>query len=113
LIPLTIYQEDKTTPIAGNFYIWEFGEQKNAFLPEQSPKIRPSGFSANIEKDKWKVHPDVGDGDIALSAAAAGSPDVWCDPRLMWSLFFSDALVTALSKAKVKTNFHLHRCRLI
>ena len=113
LIPLTIYQEDKATPVAGSFYIWEFGERKNNFLPEQSPKIRPSGFGANIEKDKWNVHPDVADGDIALSAASAGPPDVWCDPRLMYSLFFSDALVVALREAKIKADFHLCRCRLV
>jgi hypothetical protein len=34
LIPLPIYQEDKVMPVAGEFYTWIFGAQKNAFLPE-------------------------------------------------------------------------------
>jgi hypothetical protein len=113
LIPLTIYQDDKATPIAGNFHIWEFCEQKSGFLPEESPKIRPAGIGATKEKDRWIVHPDVADDDIALAAAAAGPPDVWCDPRLMWSLFLSDALVVALREAKIKSDFSLCRCRLI
>ncbi len=113
LISIPIYEEDKATPIAGEFFIWNFAEQKLAFLPEQSPKIRPAGIGASIEKNKWKVHPDVQDGDIALLVAAAGPPDVWCDPRLPLSLFFSHALVAALREAKIEFDFRVCRCRLV
>jgi hypothetical protein len=113
LIPLPIYQDDKVTPVPGEFYIWNLGVQKNAFLPERSPKIRPSGIGQSTMSGHWEVDPNVEDGDIALSAASAGPPDVWCDPRLLWSLFFSDALAAALRSAEIKTDFHLRRCRLI
>lgn len=113
LIPFLIYQDDKVTPVTGEFFIWSLGAQKNAFLPEQSLKIRSSGIGQSAMSGQWTVDPNVEDGDIALSAASAGPPDVWCDPRLLWSLFFSDALVTALREAKVNTDFHLHRCRLV
>jgi hypothetical protein len=114
LIPFPIYQEDKVTLVAGEFYIWKFGAQRGAFLPEQSPKIKPFGFGLNIAKDQWQVRSDVEDGDIALAAASAtGPPDVWCDPKLSLSLFFSDALVEALRAAKVDTDFHLRRCRIV
>jgi hypothetical protein len=56
----------------------------------------------------------VEDGDIALSAASAsGPPDVWSDPKLDSSLFFSDALVATLRAAKIETDLHLRRCRLV
>jgi hypothetical protein len=83
-------------------------------LPEQSSKIRPFGVGLNIEEGRWDVKSDVEDGDIALSAASAsGPPDVWSDPKLDSSLFFSDALVAALRAAKIETDFHLRRCRLV
>jgi hypothetical protein len=101
------------TRLAENFYLWIFGAQKNAVLPEQSRNIKPFGIGVNVMAGLWNVRPDVKDDDIALSAAAAGGPpDVWCDPKLDASLFFSGALVAALHAAKVKTDFHLCRCRL-
>jgi hypothetical protein len=114
LISFPIYREDKVTPVPGEFYFWKLGAQKKAFLPEQSPKIKPFGVGLNVEKDRWDVKSDVEDGDVALSAeSVSGPPDVWSDPRLDSSLFFSDALVTALRAAKIKTDFHLRRCRLV
>jgi len=113
LIPITIFHDDKATPVAGQFFFWTFG-QKNAFLPQESPKISPAGFGMMVEKDRWRVGSEVEDDDVVLSAEkSCGPPDVWCDPRLMWSLFLSDAFVAALRAAQVKTNFHLHRCRLV
>jgi hypothetical protein len=113
LVPFPIYQEDKVTPVAGDFYIWSFGAQKRAFLPESSPKIRPAGLGGR-STSQWKVGFNVEDGDIALSAEIASAPpDVWCDPQLLWSLFFSDALVAAFLAAKIKTDFCLRRCKLV
>jgi hypothetical protein len=114
LIPFPMYREDKVTPVAGEFCFWKFGAQKDAALPEQSQKIRPFGGGVNISKDRWEVQSDVQDGDVALSAASAsGPPDVWSDPKLDASLFFSDALVAALRAAKIAADFHLRRCRLV
>ncbi len=114
LIPFPIYQEDKTTPIAGDFHIWKLGAQKDGFRPDQNPKIRPFGTGLNIVENLWDPPPDVEDDDIAVSAAAvAGPPDVWCEPRLHQSLFFSDPLHAAISAAKIKTDFQFRRCRQI
>jgi len=114
LAPFPIYREDKVTPVAGKFYLWKLGAQKNAFVPEQSQKISPFGGGLNVSKDRWALQSDVEDDDIALSAASAsGPPDVWSDPKLDSSLFFSDALVAALRAAKIETDFHLRRCRLV
>ncbi len=113
LIPFPIYQDDKVTPVTGEFFVWSLGAHKNAFLLEQSPKIRTAGIGRSTMSGQWTVDPNVEDGDIALSSASAGPPDVWCDPRLLWSLFLADALVAALRAAKVKTDFRLRRCRLV
>lgn len=113
LVPLPFYQEDKVTRLPEDFYLWTFAAQKNAVLPEQSRNIKPFGIGVNIVEGLWSVRPDVEDDDIALSASvAARPPDVWCDTKLDASLFFSGALVAALRAAKIKTNFHLCRCRL-
>ena len=113
LIPFPIYQEDRTTPVDGDFYIWKLGAQKDGFLPDQSPRIRPFGIGRNVVKNVWDPPPDVEDEDITLSAAVAGSPDVWCDPKLRESLFFSDSLYAAIGAAKTKNVFEFHRCRLV
>jgi hypothetical protein len=114
LIPLPIYQEDRVTPMDSEWFIWDFGEQKSALLPEQSRQIRPDGIGLNVVKNRWVVWPDLADDDVALlKEAASAPPDVWCDPRLRGSLFFSGALVEALGVAKIKIDFSLRRCRLI
>jgi hypothetical protein len=114
LIPIPIYQEDKLTPVIGEFFIWVFSDQKQTFLPEQSRGVRPDGIGLNIVRDRWKVRPDVEDDDIALSAeAVSGPPNVWCDRKLAWSLFFSDALVGAMRAAGIKIDLSLTRCRLV
>jgi hypothetical protein len=114
LVPFPIYREDKMTRVDGDFYIWKLGAQKDGFLPDQSPKIRRFGTGLNIVENLWDPWPDIEDDDIAVSAAAvAGPPDVWCDPKLHKSLFFSNALHAAISAAKIKTDFQFRRCRLV
>jgi hypothetical protein len=114
LIPFTIYREDKTSQFPGDFHIWKLGAQKDGFLPDQSRKIWPFGVGLNIVKGLWDPSADVEDDDLAVSTAAvAGPPDVWCDPKAHKSLFFSDPLRAAISTAKIKTNFKFRRCRLV
>ena len=114
LIPLPVYAEDKKTPTGGECFLWQFGAKKSAFLAKKSHNIRPRGYGSNISYDRWDAKSTVRDGDIALSAAVAlPPPDVWCDPQLPDSLFFSDALASALLAGKFNVDFMLTRCRLI
>lgn len=79
-------------------------ERKSCFVPEAS---------INVEQpEKWDGSPPdpdtkwegVYDTDTpALHAAAAKGVDMWCDPDLQYSFFFSDRLKRALDDAQIKS----------
>ena len=107
-------QEDKTTRVAGDFHIWKLGARKDGFRPDRSPRIGPRGFGRHKSEDQWDAWRNAEDDDIAVAAAAvAGPPDVWCDPKLHLSLFFSDPLHAAIGAAAIGTAFEFRRCRLV
>ncbi len=113
LIPFPIYRADKQTLVPGEFFIWQFGGQRDCVVVDESPALRPFGVGMNIVKDWWKLKTPVQDNGVAVSATAcAGPPDFWCDPKLADAVFFSGRLVEAMRRAKLKI-FNVHRCRLI
>lgn len=75
-------------PIPGPWFIINDTETKDALVPKRS-KLKPLhvGYRAI--------------GGIAVSGAAVHGVDVWRDPELFESVFFSDALVTAFKKEKI------------
>lgn len=114
LLQIPIYQADRTSRLDEDFFIWKLGATKKAVQPDQCVNIESIGGTGPNGESRWQATSDVKDDDIVLSASAAcAAPDVWCDPQLMWSMFFSDALVAAFRESKINANFHLNRCRLI
>ncbi len=113
LIPLTIYQENLTTPEPGEFFIVNFAVRKDSLVAEHSTMIDRHYVERATGRQIWTVDPGVKDGDIALTPAALDGEDLWNEERIRSRLFMSDALVTAIRKAGVTTDFRLARCRIV
>ncbi|TDP43512.1 imm11 family protein [Zavarzinia compransoris] len=106
---IKIFQHDNITPVDGNYYCINFGDRKETFLPEASPRAR----KIYPDKDIWTLNSAPKDDDIALAGAALDGADLWIEePRFTRAFFLSDGLVTALRKAKLTRHFGLYRCRI-
>jgi hypothetical protein len=108
-----IYQSDRTTRIAGDYFCWVFGNQKTAFLPQESPDKQPFGVKVDGEYVRWNMPVLLRDDQLAVSGAALDGPDVWVDPLLFRSVFLSSALGDALNAAGLGKAFRLFRSRVI
>ena len=104
-----VYQKDRATRVAGEFFCWIFGNSKSAFAPEQTPRKRPFGVAGL----SWKMPLMLVDGEIAVDSRALAGADVWVDPQLFQSLFLSGSLGDALSTAGLGEAFRLRRCTLV
>jgi len=112
LIPYPIYQEDQITELEGQFFLLNFGAQKQCFLPNESRKVEPFFTLERHGFEVWNAF-DLEDGDIAVSPAALGGADLWFEPRVRNKIFFSGALVDAIKTARVKVDLSLTQCRVI
>ena len=111
LHPVTegVYQSDNTTRIDGNYFVWIFGNNKDAFLPDDTPKKRPWGVSGQ----NWKFPFVLKDDDVAVSREALAGPDVWLDVHLIPSIFVSEGLGDAMVAAHLRNAFRLFKCRVL
>lgn len=96
----------KSGGLFGPTYILVPGNQKAAFVPEESKNVKepfPERYSfATVPKDD----------DIAMSSAALEGPDVWCQ-RGVPGLYLSKALGDDLKASGVSRHFHLKRVRIV
>lgn len=107
LYPVEVLKNDRQTPVGGEWFCINFGNVKQALIPEASPKIKP--FPVN----RW-APPFVNEDDgITVSQTALSGTDIWVDPLLVQSFFLSDPLAKALKKDKVDKGFFLKKCRVI
>lgn len=106
LYPVKLFQHDRTTPVEGEYFCLNFGAQKTAVLTEQSPRID----KPYENYDSWQPPGAMQDKDIAVSASALHSPDIWMDPQMRRAFFVSDPLAQALRAAKVSRPFKLRKC---
>ena len=106
--PTKLFQEDRTTEIAGDFHCLNFGNIKEAFLPEHSPRASKSRLSSKMQPPAV-----IKDGDIAVSRIALEGPDIWIDPTLKHSFFMSDRLWQVLVAANVHKPLKAARCKVI
>lgn len=106
LVPVRLFQHDRTTPVEGEYFGLNFGAIERAFVPEHS--------KANYSKisNTWTFLPKPADDDFAVAPAALEGADLWTDPTLLMGFFVSDRLAEALKAAKVSRNFRLKRCRV-
>ncbi len=82
---------------------------KHAFSPDDTPKKRAYGVSA----DRWNLPFVVADDDIAVTSVALAGPDIWFDGGLMRAIFLSYPLVQALDGAGVRAPLRLKKCRIV
>jgi hypothetical protein len=107
------FQSDRTTTLDGKYFCWVFGNQKQAFQPEESPDRRPFGVKVDGEYVRWNLPFVPNDDGLAVSVTALQGPDVWVDPLLFKSVFLSSRLADALDQAGLSKTFRLFRCRVV
>lgn len=109
LYPVLLLQNDRATPVSGEYFCLNFGNVKDVFLPERSPGADQNPFNPAI----WYPEVQLNDDDIAVSTTALEGPDIWISPPLKRAFFVSDKLAKALERAKVARPFRLRRCRVV
>lgn len=109
LFPVDVLQKDRATRLAGEYFCLNFGNVKNCFLPGESISVFPDPYREAI----WRLDSAVGDGDIAVSAAALAGPDIWVDPKLEGAFFLSEALAGAMEAVDAIRSFRLQMCRVL
>jgi hypothetical protein len=105
-----VFQKDRKTPIAGDFFCWIFGNTKSAFNADASPAARPF---AGPNSGRWKMPFVQKDGQLAVGIDALEGPDVWVDPTLFKSVFVSGRLGDAFAEAGLRKGFRLSCCRVV
>ncbi|HZG09298.1 MAG TPA: hypothetical protein VEZ70_10010 [Allosphingosinicella sp.] len=113
LVPFPIYKADLVTPYEGEFFLLNFGAQKNCILPEQSENVAKFLVDRQTGVQVWKVHSWFEDGDVAVSSAALEGADLWFDPMVYSKRFMSNALAEALQSAGIAEDWRLKQCRIV
>ena len=83
LVPITIYEDDKETPIDGPFFLLNIGPPRRCFVPEQSNKIAPFSTMKRNGEQVWSASAGRENYDVAVTAAALQGSDLWFDPILV------------------------------
>lgn len=114
LYPTKLFLHDRKTPIDGDYFCINFGERKEALLPERSNNLRsPWADMDHPIQHVRKVSLAPKDFDVAVRATALAGPAIWFDPLLRSAFFVSGPLAAALKAAKMARNFGLYECRVI
>ena len=104
-----VFQSDRSTPVAGEFLCWSFGNTKSALVPDRSRDLRQFGVAGL----RWKMPFAMDDDVIAVGADAAEGANVWIDPTLSTAFFMSRELGDALDQAGFRKDFRLYRAPLV
>jgi hypothetical protein len=107
LRPVRVLESDRRTPVGGEWFCLNFGNRKHALAPQQSQNIRQRA------QGLYKASAVLRDNDLAVSRAALEGPDLWVDEQMWDALFLSEALGTALKKAKADRGFMLLEVRVV
>lgn len=107
LHPVRLFQNDRETPVEGEYFGLGFGAVKHALLPDQSK------MDCREMSERWSLRSTAEDDDVAVTPAVLEAADLWTDPKLFLGFFVSDRLAQALKAAKVARNFRLKRCRVV
>jgi len=109
LYPVRVLEYDRETPVEGNYFHINFGNVKEAFLPEMSPTAQRRHDGIDI----WKRIVPAKNDEMAVRGTALTGPDIWIDPRFYNAFFLRGCLVQALKAAKLTRGLWLSRCRVI
>ena len=111
LYPVNVLKKDRATPVGGEWFCINFGNQKKAFRPEESINAWHGYIRDGLKG--WFAELPLKDHNFAVSASASLGPDIWIDPDVGDAVFLSDRLAKALKKAKADKGFFLSKCRVI
>lgn len=94
MIPVELFEYDKVMKRPERLFLLNVAERKGCFLPEASegPRLDSGGTL-------WS--PFLINPVMAIRAEAALSVDLWLDPKLLATFFFSDRLVRAMQNARI------------
>ena len=113
LVPYTIYEKDRVTPLPDQYYLFNFGERKDCFVPEESKNLKILRKKERNGEDLWRGNGLEEDDDLVFTAAALQGADIWFDKRIDADIFMSDRLVKAIKAAKLGIPFKFVRCRIL
>ena len=111
LYPVNVLENDRQTSIGNGWFCINLENIKHGIVPNKSPRMMQDYISKGVKG--WFPPFKTVDGDIAVSAAVLGPPDLWIDPSVGRSFFLSGALGVALKKARADKGFFLSKCRLV
>lgn len=110
--PVQFLHADRRTPVGGDWFCLNFGNVKDALLPDQSDGL----FKPSRRMDSWRVNSSQ-DNLIAFSSSAAQGPDLWFDARLKQVFCLSARLGDAMIETGIIKGFkglgELIRARVI
>ena len=107
LYPVRFLKKDRQTPVAGEWYCLNFGNQKGVLVAGESQRLM------DWPRERWHPPFVTKDGDIAVNQAAEAGSDIWVDPKIVRCFFLSEALGKALKKVKAANGFFLTKCRIV
>lgn len=112
LHPVKVSKKDRQTEVPGPWFCVNFGNAKEAFLPDKSENAK-HGYYIRPGVKGWLARAAMKDGDFAVSEAARNGPDIWIDLKVGDAVFLSRALGDALKKAKADKGFFMKKCRIV
>ncbi|OWV31236.1 imm11 family protein [Halomonas campaniensis] len=110
LHPVKLFHHDRKTPFEGEYFTLAFGETKDTFVPEESPKARKAPFTNG---DIWEPRHADNEDSLALSSEALKGVDLWIEKRIVDAFFLSDPLLRALKDEKLSKVLDPYRCRVV
>ncbi|MBY4894413.1 hypothetical protein KUL25_16780 [Rhodobacteraceae bacterium N5(2021)] len=108
LFAVNLFQNDKVTPVEGDVFTLNVANSK--------PTIDPESFGLRrfVPGQDWYVLPrdlPARHGNFTAPRSTLEGPDLWVDPRIVQTMFFSDRLVQSLKAAKLHRQFDLYPCK--
>lgn len=100
LYPVRFLGADRETPVKGDWFCLNFGNVKDALLPDDSPGL----FKPSRRKQIWEIL-STKDNQIAFSKAANTGPDLWFDVSLMQAFCLSARLGDAMMETGIIKGF--------
>jgi len=76
LYPVKLFHHDRKTPFEGEYFTLAFGETKDTFIPEESPKAKKMRF---MKYDLWKESLGGTDNGLALNVESLQGVDLWME----------------------------------
>lgn len=110
LVPVEVFQPDRTTKAGQGWHVWTLGAQKSGLAREACGNL----WEVAPDVEIWNVPANLKKTVVAVYAAqVAGAPDVWIDPKLFQGVFLSNALGDRLIGEGLANVFRIFECKMV